>query len=88
MALSNVQFRMRQSVMACRQSWSSQERAPLFLLAMTSLMKTDFAALGPRDVAIRVGGGATIAQHRLANPEEVANALWQIHDARVDLASR
>jgi len=44
--------------------------------------------LGPRDVAIRVGGGATIAQHRLANPEEVANALWQIHDARVELASR
>ena len=47
-----------------------------------------FAALGPRDVAIRVGGGVTIAQYRLANPDEVADALWQIHDARVELASR
>jgi len=66
-----------------------QSGASSTLFAGDDLTDEDgFAALGPRDVAIRVGGGATIAQHRLANPEEVADALWQIHDARVDLASR
>jgi trehalose-phosphatase len=66
-----------------------QSGASSTLFAGDDLTDEDgFAALGPRDVAIRVGGGATIAPHRLASPEEVANALWQIHDARVDLATR
>jgi len=34
-----------------------------------------------------VGGGVTIAPYRLANPEEMSHALWQIHDARVGLSS-
>jgi len=65
-----------------------QSGASSTLFAGDDLTDEDgFAALGPRDVAIRVGGGVTIARHRLANPEEVADALWQIHDARVDLGS-
>jgi trehalose-phosphatase len=66
-----------------------QSGASSTLFAGDDLTDEDgFAALGPRDVAIRVGGGVTIAPYRLANPEEMSNALWQIHDARVDSASR
>jgi trehalose-phosphatase len=65
-----------------------QSGASSTLFAGDDLTDEDgFAALGPRDVAIRVGGGTTIAPYRLANPEEMAKALWQIHDARVGLVS-
>jgi hypothetical protein len=37
------------------------------------------------DVAIRVGGGETIAPYLFANPAEVADVLWQIHDVRLAL---
>ena len=38
-----------------------------------------FAVLGATDVAIRVGGGDTIAAYRLENAHAVADALWFIH---------
>jgi len=41
-----------------------------------------FAVLGEKDVAIRVGGGQTIAPYRLADAHAVASALWRIHDLR------
>src|SRR6056300_604221 len=41
-----------------------------------------FAVLRAQDVAIRVGGGETIAPYRLADATAVAEALWLIHDQR------
>jgi trehalose-phosphatase len=65
-----------------------QSGASSTLFAGDDLTDEDgFAALGPRDVAIRVGDGVTIAPYRLANPDEVADVLWRIHDARAGLAS-
>lgn len=39
-----------------------------------------FAVLGATDVAIRVGGGDTIAPYRLENAHAVADALWFTHE--------
>jgi len=47
-----------------------------------------FAVLGEHDVAIRVGGGETIAPYRLADAGAVAEALWLIHDRRTSVKSR
>ena len=41
-----------------------------------------FAVLGPQDVAIRVGGGDTIAPYRLDDAHAVAQALWRVHQLR------
>ena len=46
-----------------------------------------FAVLGAQDVAIRVGGGETIAPHRLHDAHAVAEALWFIHDKRASVDS-
>lgn len=46
-----------------------------------------FAVLTESDVAIRVGGGETIAPYRLADPSAVAEALWFIHDQRAGVQS-
>ncbi len=46
-----------------------------------------FAVLGEHDVAIRVGGGVTIAPYRLDNPEAVAEALWFVQRERASLDS-
>jgi len=46
-----------------------------------------FAVLGEQDVAIRVGGGETIAPYRLADASAVAEALWFIHDQRASVDS-
>ena len=47
-----------------------------------------FAVLSEDDVAIRVGGGETIAPYRLPDSEAVAEALWLIHDHRTSVESR
>ena len=47
-----------------------------------------FAVLGEDDVAIRVGGGETIAPYRLPDAEAVAEALWLIHDHRTSVETR
>jgi trehalose-phosphatase len=44
-----------------------------------------FAVLGAQDVAIRVGGGETIAPYRLADATAVAEALWFINDQRASV---
>ena len=44
-----------------------------------------FAVLAESDVAIRVGGGVTIAPYRLDDAHAVAEALWFIHDQRASL---
>ena len=44
-----------------------------------------FAVLGENDVAIRVGGGVTIAPYRLDDPEAVAEALWFVQRERASL---
>lgn len=41
-----------------------------------------FGVLRPSDVAIRVGGGETIAPYGLADASAVAEALWFIHSRR------
>ena len=41
-----------------------------------------FGILRPSDVAIRVGGGETIAPYGLADASAVAEALWFIHSRR------
>jgi trehalose 6-phosphate phosphatase len=41
-----------------------------------------FGVLGPEDVAIRVGGGETIAPYRLENAQAVAETLWSVHQLR------
>jgi trehalose 6-phosphate phosphatase len=41
-----------------------------------------FAVLGSGDVAIRVGGGETIAPYRLDDAYAVAAALWRVHQLR------
>jgi len=46
-----------------------------------------FAVLGAHDVAIRVGGGETIAPYRLTDAIAVSEALWLIHDQRVSVES-
>ena len=46
-----------------------------------------FAVLEAQDVGIRVGGGETIAPHRLADASAVAEALWFIHDQRASVES-
>jgi trehalose-phosphatase len=46
-----------------------------------------FAVLAERDVAIRVGGGETIAPYRLDDAHAVAEALWCIHDERSSVDS-
>jgi trehalose-phosphatase len=48
-----------------------------------------FAVMAEGDVAIRVGGGETIAPYRLDDAHAVAEALWFIHSERasVDFAS-
>jgi trehalose-phosphatase len=46
-----------------------------------------FAVLAELDVAIRVGGGETIAPHRLDDADAVAEALWFIHSERASLDS-
>jgi trehalose-phosphatase len=46
-----------------------------------------FAVLGEHDVAIRVGGGVTIAPYRLDDPEAVAEALWFVQRERASLSS-
>lgn len=46
-----------------------------------------FAVLGEQDVAIRVGGGETIATYRLDDAHPVAEALWFIHDKRASVES-
>ena len=46
-----------------------------------------FAVLGEQDVAIRVGGGETIAPYRLDDAHAVAEALWFIHDKRASVES-
>ena len=38
-----------------------------------------FGVLGSGDIAIRVGGGDTIAAYRLDDAESVAEALWLLH---------
>jgi trehalose-6-phosphatase len=63
-----------------------QSGASSTLFAGDDLTDEDgFAVLSNTDVAIRVGGGETRAPYRLASPEEVADVLWQIHDARLAL---
>ena len=47
-----------------------------------------FAVLGEDDVAIRVGGGETIAPYRLPDAEAVAESLWLIHDHRTSVETR
>lgn len=42
-----------------------------------------FAILSDRDVAIRVGGGNTIARYRLDDAPAVAAALWLVHSQLV-----
>jgi trehalose-phosphatase len=44
-----------------------------------------FAVLGPADLGIKVGEGATKAAHRVAGPHEVTRVLWNLHER---LASR
>ena len=44
-----------------------------------------FAVLGPADLGIKVGEGATKAAHRVADPHEVIRVLWNLHER---LASR
>lgn len=44
-----------------------------------------FAVLGSGDLGIKVGEGATTAPHRVADPQEVTNVLWHLHER---LASR
>ena len=46
-----------------------------------------FAVLGGQDVAIRVGGGETLAPYRLDDAQAVAEALWFIHDKRASVES-
>lgn len=46
-----------------------------------------FAVLGEQDVAIRVGGGETLAPYRLDDAHAVAEALWFIHDKRASVES-
>ena len=46
-----------------------------------------FAVLALGDVAIRVGGGETIAPYRLDDAHAVAEALWCIHDERSSVDS-
>ena len=46
-----------------------------------------FAVLGEQDVAIRVGGGETIAPYQLLDAHAVAEALWFIHDKRASVDS-
>ncbi len=46
-----------------------------------------FAVLALGDVAIRVGGGTTIAAHRLDDADAVAEALWFIHRERASVDS-
>jgi len=46
-----------------------------------------FAVLAVGDVAIRVGGGETIAPYRLDDAHAVAEALWCIHDERSSVDS-
>jgi trehalose-phosphatase len=41
-----------------------------------------FAVMQASDVAIRVGGGETIAPYRLADAYAVAKALWWLHETR------
>jgi trehalose 6-phosphate phosphatase len=43
-----------------------------------------FAVLGDSDVAIRVGGGDTIAPYRLSDAPAVAAMLWRIHELLAD----
>lgn len=42
-----------------------------------------FRVLGTQDVAIRVGGGETVAPYRLNDASAVAEALWSIHAHRL-----
>jgi trehalose-phosphatase len=44
-----------------------------------------FAVLGSADVGIKVGEGVTKASHRVADPHEVTQVLWNLHER---LASR
>ena len=46
-----------------------------------------FAVLGAQDVAIRVGGGETVAPYRLHDAHAVGEALWFIHDKRASVES-
>lgn len=39
-----------------------------------------FAVLGPADLGIKVGEGATKAAHRVADPHEVTRVLWKLHE--------
>ena len=43
--------------------------------------------LGAQDVAIRVGGGETVAPYRLHDAHAVGEALWFIHDKRASVES-
>ena len=47
-----------------------------------------FAVLSEDDVAIRVGGGKTIAPYRLPDADAVAESLWLIHDHRTSVETR
>ncbi|NMM31426.1 MAG: trehalose-phosphatase, partial [Cellulomonas sp.] len=46
-----------------------------------------FAALGPDDVTVKVGAGETIAQYRVAGPDEVVEALTALVAALVGATS-
>lgn len=44
--------------------------------------ETVFGVLGPGDVGIKVGDGATAAAHRVADPHELGSLLQRLADAR------
>mgnify|MGYP002145272508 CR=1 FL=1 len=41
-----------------------------------------FTRLGARDVGVKVGSGDTRAAYRVDTPEDIAAALWFLHDVR------